>query len=134
MMKPLLVSLLFILNFTPNKVAQADIIDDLALYFKTGNSKEIAKKFDSSVELIIIDQEDVYSKAQSEQILKDFFVKNSPSKISIIHRLNESQNYRLGIFSLTTKNGRFRVTVTLNLKKSINAFLITELRIEQDKE
>lgn len=132
-MKPLLISLLLFFNISPNQAIQADIIDDLAAQFKAGNAREIAKVFASSVELIIIDQEDVYSKAQSEQILKDFFVKNPPSKISIIHRLSTSQNYRLGIFSLQTKTGRFRVTVTLN-KKPGNLFLITELRIEQDKE
>ncbi|MDQ7947834.1 MAG: DUF4783 domain-containing protein [Pedobacter sp.] len=132
-MRPLLISLLLFFNISSNHAFQADIIDDLAAQFRAGNAKEIAKNFASSVELIIIDQEDVYSKAQSEQILKDFFVKNPPGKISIIHRLSTSQNYRLGIFSLSTKNGKFRVTVTLN-KKPGNIFLITELRIEQDKE
>jgi len=134
MMKPLLVSLLVFFNFIPNYAPQADIIDELSAHFKAGNAKEIAKDFAASVELIIIDQEDVYSKAQSEQILKDFFVKNPPSKSSIIHRLSTSQNYRFGIFSLITKNGKFRVSVTLRLQKPSNTFLITELKIELDKE
>jgi hypothetical protein len=133
-MKPLVALMLMLLHFPPSNARQVDIIDDLAVYFKNGNAKEIAKNFASSVELIIIDQEDVYSKAQSEQILKDFFVKNIPNKISIIHRLSTSQNYRLGIFALGTKSGKFRVTVTLGLKKPSNSFFITELRIEQDKE
>jgi hypothetical protein len=132
-MKPILISLLLLFNISSNNASTADIIDDLSANFKTGNAKEIANNFAPSVELIIIDQEDVYSKAQSEQILKDFFVKNPPNKISIIHRLSTSQNYRLGIFSLGTKNGKFRVTVTLK-KMPSNTFQITELRIEQDKE
>lgn len=133
-MRPLFVFLLLLFQFPATDPIQADIVDDLANYFRTGNSKEIGKNFASSVELIIIDQEDVYSKAQSEQILKDFFVKNPPSKISILHRLSNNQNSRLGIFSLTTKNGKFRITVTLNLRKPLNAFVITELRVEPDKE
>ena len=133
-MKLLFVFLLLVSNYPASKPVQADVVDDLANHFKAGNAKDIAKNFASSVELIIIDQEDVYSKAQSEQILKDFFVKNPPSKISIIHRLNNNQNFRLGIFSLTTKNGKFRITVTLNLRKPLNTFLITELRVEPDKE
>lgn len=132
-MKPLVALMLLLLHFQPRNTPQADIIDDLSVYFRTGNAREIGKAFDSSVELIIIDQEDVYSKAQSEQIVKDFFVKNPPQKIAILHRLNNVQVYRLGIYSLTTKNGKFRITVTLK-KKSNNAFLITELRIEPDKE
>lgn len=133
-MKSLLIFLLLLLHFPAETPIQADIVDDLATHFRTGNSKEIAKNFASSVELIIIDQEDVYSKAQSEQIIKDFFVKNPPTKIAIIHRLNTNQNFRLGIFSLTTRNGKFRITVTLNLKKPSNTFLISELRVEADKE
>ena len=119
------------LHFTPQQGMQADIADDLAVNFRQGNSKEIAKSFAPSVELIIIDQEDVYNRAQAEQILKDFFLKNPPSKTSIIHKLSNSPNYRLTILSLTTKTEKFRVTVTM--KKTGNAFLITELRIEPER-
>lgn len=119
------------LHFTPQQAMQVDIADDLATNFRQGNSKEIAKSFAPSIELIIIDQEDVYNRAQAEQILKDFFLKNQPSKTSIIHKLSNSPNYRLTILSLTTKTEKFRVTVTM--KKTGNAFLITELRIEPER-
>lgn len=133
-MKPLLVVLFLFLHFPSNNGLQADIVDDLGVQFRNGSSKDVAKHFAPSVELLIIDEEDVYSKAQAEQILKDFFVKNPPSKTSIVHRLNNNPNYQLGILSLVTKNGKFRVTITLKLAKAANAFLITELRIEPDKE
>ncbi|MES2653693.1 MAG: DUF4783 domain-containing protein [Bacteroidota bacterium] len=131
-MKPLLVVFFIFLHFPSNSAMQADIVDNLAVHLKNGNSKEIAKNFASSVELLIIDQEDVYSKAQAEQILKDFFVKNQPAKTTIIHRLNSNPNYRYGIFSLQTKSLKYRVTITLMYQKTANAFLITELRIEKD--
>lgn len=134
MMKPLLALLVLFINFPTNIALQADIIDDLSAQFKIGNAKEIGKNFANTVELIIIDQEDMYSKAQSEQILKDFFVKNAPTKSTIAHRLSSNPNYRYGILSLSTKNGNFRVTITLKLQKTSNAFLINELRIEPDKE
>lgn len=110
---------------------QGDIIDDLSEYFKAGNSKDIAKNFFSSVELIINDEEDVYSKAQAEQILRDFFSKHDPSKSTVIHHINTNPNFRFGILSLVTKSGKFRVSITL--KKSGSSFLISELRLEQDK-
>ncbi len=119
------------LHFQPQEAMQGDIADELATNFKQGNSKEIAKSFASSIELIIIDQEDVYNRAQAEQILKDFFLKNPPSKASIIHKLSNNPNYRLTILSLTTKTEKFRVTVTM--KKSSNTFQITELRIEPER-
>lgn len=131
-MKPLLAVVIFFINIGLQPVFQADMVDDLIVHFRTGNVKEIAKNFAPSVELLIIDQEDVYSKAQSEQILKDFFVKNPPQKTTVIHRLNSNPNFKYGIFSLQTKNAKFRVTITLMKQKTSNVFLITELRVEKD--
>ncbi len=131
-MKSLLLVFLLFFHFPAISGIQADILDDLAGQFKSGNSKDIAKNFSSSVELLIIDQEDVYSKAQAEQILKDFFVKNPPVKTSIVHAVNSNPKYRYGVISLQTKNSKFRVNVTLMLQKTSNVFLITELRIEKD--
>lgn len=131
MYKSILALMVMFLHFLPQGALQADIADELATNFKQGNSKEIAKTFASSVELIIIDHEDVYNKAQAEQILKDFFLKNPPSKTSIIHKLSNNPNYRLTILSLSSKTEKFRVTVTM--KKVSNAFLITELRIEPER-
>ena len=131
MIKPLLFLLTLFTPFTSLPILQGDIIDTLAGHFKTGSSKEIAVNFSSSVDLIIIDEEDVYSKAQAEQILRSFFSKYPPNKSTVIHRLNNHPNYRYGAISLATKNGTFRVSITM--KKTGNAFFITELRIEAEK-
>lgn len=131
MLKSILTLMVIFFHLLPQGALQGDIADDLATSFKQGNSKEIAKSFATSVELIIIDHEDVYNRAQAEQILKDFFLKNPPSKTSIIHKLSNNPNYRLTILSLSSKTEKFRVTITM--KKVSNAFLITELRIEQER-
>lgn len=131
-MKPLLLSFLLFFYFPSKSNVQADIVEELAVHFKNGSTKEIAKHFASSVELLIIDQEDVYSKAQAEQILRDFFVKNPPTKSVIVHTLNSNPKYKFGIFSLQTKGLKFRVNVTLMVQKTSNVFLITELKIEKD--
>ncbi|WP_443946325.1 DUF4783 domain-containing protein [Pedobacter sp. AW1-32] len=119
-------------SILPYKAFQADIIDDLSSYFRAGNAKEIAKNFSSSIELIIIDEEDVYSKAQGEQILRDFFVKHPPIKTSIFHKINANPNYRFGVVLMSTAKETFRVSITM--KKNNNLFQITELRIENAKE
>lgn len=130
-MKALLSLILLFINASSFIAIQGDIIDSLSAHFKTGNSKEIAVSFSPSVDLIIIDEEDVYSKAQAEQILRSFFSKYPPVKSAVIHRLNTNPNYRYGALSLLTKNGTFRVSITM--KKSGTAFFITELRIETEK-
>ncbi|MCX2574615.1 DUF4783 domain-containing protein [Pedobacter sandarakinus] len=128
---------LFLLIFSLSSIyaprgLQADVIDELSSYFKSGNSKEIAKNFASTIELIIIDEEDVYSKAQGEQILRDFFIKHPPTKATVFHKINNSPNYRFGVVLLSTAKETFRVSITM--KKFANSFLITELRIEPAKD
>ena len=83
-------------------------------------------------ELIIIDEEDVYSKAQGEQILRDFFIKHPPIKTSIFHKINTNPNYRFGVIMLSTAKETFRVSITM--KKFNTSFSITELRIEPAKD
>ena len=131
MIRPLLPALILLIQFICQSPLQGDIVDNLSVLFKSANSKEISKNFSSSIELTLNDQEDVYSKAQAEQILRDFFTKNPPANSTVVHLINTNPNYRFGILSLSTKNGKFRVAISL--KKTANAFLITELRIEPDK-
>jgi len=131
MLKFLFPMLVIISPFLPSGVLQADFLADMSTYFKSGNSREIARNFNSSVELSIINSGDVYSKAQAEQILRDYFVKHNPTNSIIIHQINTNPNLRFGILNLDTRQGKFRVSVTS--KKVNNVFLITELRIDAEK-
>jgi hypothetical protein len=110
---------------------QSNLVGEVSGQFRTGNSKEIAKHFNASIELNIADETDTYSKAQAEQILRDFFNKNMPVNSTVIHLINTNPNYQIGILSVLTKTIKYRVTVTF--KKTSGEFLITELRIEGDK-
>jgi hypothetical protein len=124
--------ILFILSpFLPLGAFQADFIGDMSVIFKAGDAKALAKNFSSSVELSIIDEGDVYSKAQAEQIVRDFFVKHNPTNSTIIHQINTNPNLRFGILNLDTRGGKFRVSLTS--KKVNQSFLITELRIDAEK-
>ena len=127
-----LLPLLFVITglFIPLQF-QSNLVGEVSGQFRTGNSKEIAKHFNASIELNIADETDTYSKAQAEQILRDFFNKNMPVNSTVIHLINTNPNYQIGILSVLTKTVKYRVTVTF--KKTSGDFLITELRIEGDK-
>ena len=131
MLKTILPALILLTQIMHPTAFQRDIVDTLSTLFKSANSKEISKNFSSSIELKVNDEEDVYSKAQAEQILREFFTKSIPVSSTVVHLINTNPNYRFGILALTTKNGKFRVAITL--KKTANTFFITELRIEPDK-
>jgi hypothetical protein len=123
--------LIFLTQIVNPTAMQGDIVDTLSALFKSANSKEIGKNFSASVELKINEEEDVYSKAQAEQIIREFFNKTTPVNSTVVHLINTNPNYRFGVLSLSTKSGKFRVAITL--KKVSNAFFITELRIEPEK-
>jgi hypothetical protein len=131
MVRPLLSIFVFLSSFLIPVQFQADLINEVAQNFKTGNSNEIAKSFNTSVELGISDESDVYSKAQAQQILRDFFSKHVPLSSSVIHVINTNPNYQIGILGLSTKAGKFRVTATF--KKTSGSFFMTELRIDPEK-
>ena len=130
MMKLRLMPLLTLLFLLP-MVATADTIEKISELIKQGNAHEIAKFFATSVDISILDETNVYSKAQSEMILDKFFKENKPHSVKLLHRINSNPNYNFGVLILTTDKGKFRVSYTL---KEVNKVMaVIELRIETEK-
>ncbi|MDN3547524.1 DUF4783 domain-containing protein [Mucilaginibacter aquaedulcis] len=123
---PSLILLFLLPGFAP-----ADAIDNVANLLKQGNSKELAKLFAPSIEISLMDEENIYSQAQATLILDKFFTKNKPKSIKLLHKVNSSANYRFGVFILTTDSGLYRVAFTL--KGTDEKMNIIELRIENEK-
>lgn len=96
---------------------------------KSGDSAKLSKYFNSSIELIINDNEGVYSKAQAKLIIKDFFIKNTPVDFILIHQGGKN-NAMYSIGTLSSKNKSFRVYILLKTKE--NTPFIHQLRIEEE--
>lgn len=120
--------MLFALNGV-SKVETLDIVTELSESFRMGNSKEIAKHFSSSVSLSLLNNENVYSSAQSEIILDSFFRSNPPQQSKVLHHLDNNANHQHAVLLLTTSSGNFRVA--LSLKKNNNLLQLIEIRIDQ---
>ncbi len=104
----------------PNKIFQA---------MKVGNIEELSKYFNSSIELVVLDKEDVYSKQQAVQILKAFFAKHKVSDFTLLHQGGkEEAKYAIG--NLETENGNFRIYFLVKQKNNVS--LIHQLRIEEE--
>jgi hypothetical protein len=111
--------------------AYSDVPDGLVTAIKTGNARELAKYFNSTIELVIGDKEGIYSRPQAEQILKDFFMKNPLTKDSfrLLHEVGkESSRYAIG--NLYTTKGVYRISFLIKTVNNIS--LIDQLRIEVD--
>jgi hypothetical protein len=109
-----------------------DVIDDVSAIFKSGDVKEISKYFSTTVELAVIDQEDIYSSNQATFILKDIFAKHPPISVKIIHKVTSNPNYKFGVILLTTSNANYRVS--FELKNNSSKFQLSQIRIEENKE
>ena len=120
-------SLLFLL---PTAV-KADAIEQIANLLKQGNTREIARFFADNIDMSVLDESDVYSKAQSELILDKFFKENKPKSIKLLHRVSSNPNYNYGVVILSTDKGKFRVSYTLKEIKKV--MVVIELRIEIEK-
>ena len=121
----------FIILLLFPRITLADPIDNVANLIKEGNTRELSKLFAPSVEISIMDNENIYSQAQATLILDKFFSTNKPKSIKLLHKVNSSVNYRMGVFILSTDSGLYRVAFTL--KEADSKISIIELRIESEK-
>ena len=109
---------------------QSQVPDEIILSLKSGNARVLSGYFNQNVELVVLDSDNVYSKAQAQQIVGNFFSTNSPESFSVIHQGGkEGAKYVIG--KLGTENGMFRVYFLL--KKSDGKDYIHQLRIEKQE-
>jgi hypothetical protein len=131
-MKPMNIILLVLIAFSVVPAGaqdQAKIPEGISIAFKAGNSAELSKYMNSTIELLLLDKEDFYKKNVAETILKDFFAEYQTKDFTIRHEgaKNDAQ-YAIG--NLKTEKGDFRVYFLL--KKVDQELLIHQIRIESD--
>jgi hypothetical protein len=120
--------------FIPVSVSGAQtekIPEGIVLSFKAGNAEELSKFFHNNVELIILENEDVYSRSQAEQIIRKFFSEHKPEAFRIIFE-GGKENSRYAIGSLKTPEKSYRVYILM--KKQEDSPLIHQLRIEEEED
>ena len=95
---------------------------------KTGNSSEVSKYFDNTVEITLPGKSNSYSKSQAELVLHDFFAINQVKDFEVLHKSeNSGSQYCIG--NLQTTGGIFRTTIFMKQKGDIQ--LVQELRFEK---
>lgn len=121
-------SLIFNLgSFTYNE----EVPRDIAIAFKVGSAEELARYFNNTIELVILEKEDVYSKIQAQQIIDNFFTDYYPKSFEFIHQ-GGKEDSKFAIGKLVTFNGTFRVTILIKLKN--DKPFIHQLRIETEND
>jgi hypothetical protein len=106
----------------------ADIPEDVAAAIRTGDAHKVAGYFADNVDLKVLEQENIYSKAQAELILDDFFVKHPVKGFTIVHKSVPKNDSQFAIGTLETTNGKYRVHYLM--KTIIGKTSVTQFRIE----
>ena len=95
-----------------------------------GDAATLGNYFDASVELTILDKQDVLDKTQATESVKNFFSKNKPRSYNMVHQGTSKGNashYTIG--DMQTASGNYRVY--LYYKSAGDKVLIQEMRIEK---
>ncbi len=109
--------------------AQNDVAKQIATALQRGDAAAIGTFLVPSVDLTILDDEDMYPSDQVVKKLARFFAANKPSKFEIKHEGTSKldDHYRIG--DLTTSTGTYRVTYFM--KKGAKGMQLKQLRIEK---
>jgi hypothetical protein len=122
--------IIVLLLATGSAFAYFDVYSDIADAIRSGDARSVSRYFNTTVDLTILNQEEVYSKAQAEQVLRDFFSRNPPKSFNLIHKgvSKEGAKYAIGNM-ITQQNVQFRTYFFV--KQTNNGEFIQELRFEK---
>ena len=123
----LFIFIVLTLGFSP----ALDIGNDIAALIRSGNASQLSNYFSNNVDLTVLGKEEMYSKAQAEQILRNFFSKNPPRSFNLKHHSSNptAAQYGIGTY-INTSNARFRIYFLI--KKIGNQSFIQQFSIEPE--
>lgn len=124
-MKTLLLYLALFFTFSSSISSS---FDEVIKAIKAGDSDEVAKFFDNTVEITLPEKSNSYSKSQAELVLHDFFASNKIKDFEVLHK-SETGGSQYCIGNLITTNGTYRTTIFM--KQKGDKELLQELRFEK---
>lgn len=101
----------------------------VASAIQSGNAAEVAKHFNTMVDLTLPGYDDTYSKTQAGQILKDFFAQNPVKGFKTTRQGSSPDGSLFNIGSLDTGKKTYRVYFII---KTVNGqYLIQQLQVQE---
>ena len=128
-MKKKIILVLFLL--AGNSLFALDIYEEIANSIRSGDARQLASYFSNTIDLTVLGKENVYSKAQGELILKDFFGKNPPKSFTILQKGSSPEGAQYAIGNLITASGK-TIRTSFYFKSVNGKIIIQEFRLESD--
>ncbi len=107
-------------------------INNITRAIQAGNADDLATFFNSSIDLTLVDDDNVYSKVQADMVMKEFFQHYLPEKVSMRHSGSSANGSSYAILNYRTK-AKENLRVVFYLKPYEGQLLINELRFELQK-
>ena len=123
-------SVILLTQFTVIAHELPGLDDNIAAAIKAGNSKELAKYFGPTVEIKLPGSDGVFSKAQAEMIMKDFFAKSAAVSFVVNQKGNSAGGAQFIIGTYKNKNEILNVYILL--KPVTNQLMIQQMHFEAD--
>lgn len=106
-----------------------DMADQINKAIEAGNARNIARHFGPNLELFVPGSEGTFSRSQSELILRNFFAKNIPEKLTINRQGSSRDGSIYVIATLKIKDGSYYRVYYL-IKKVSDTYFLSQLQID----
>lgn len=125
-MKNFLLVLFAVLSALPAKAQMSEIFSAI----QSGDAIALSKHFDETVEVCILEGQDLYNKKEAAAAIQKFFGANKPTGFQEMHQgSSKGKDSKYTIGQLTTSGGTYRVY--LFMKQSGARNVIQEIRFDR---
>lgn len=124
---------LSVLLFSSSSVLAVEppgLVEDITAAIRAGSSKDLAKYFGPTLEIILPGSDGAFSKAQAEMIMKDFFSKSAPVSFVVNQKGNSAGGAQFIIGTYKSKSEKLNVYILL--KPVSNQLMIQQMHFEAD--
>ena len=119
-----------LLLILPATIAFTDL-DKINKAIENGDAAALSQYFDEVVEIAVLDEEDMYDKAEARTVVANFFAKHKPKSFKMVHEgVSKNQDSKYTIGNLSTQDGNtYRVYVYYSITG--NSYRIQEIRFDK---
>ncbi len=129
MKQSLILLILFFATSLPSAAQEQDVFVPISKYIQNGDADRLSAWFAQNLEIDILGVNNVCSRQQARQILREFFNEYSPQLFRIAYKSGKApMKYAIG--NLSAGGSKFRVTLYVKTQQEGN--FIQQLRIERE--
>lgn len=122
---------LFIYSGALNAIpALPGVQENIAIAIGSGNAKQLATYFSSTIEISVPGKEGTFSKMQSEMVMKDFFAKYAPTSFVINQKGNSSGGAQFIIGTYKCESQIYKTYILLKPVEGV--MLIQQIQFETE--